>query len=303
MVDQFTKKEIEKISYDILKSSKSWGKLPTPVETIVNYSDLIVNKTVDVSKIHHGYMSKVSDSLLSALSKVRGIFDRSEKTIYLDLSQNDKKKNFVQLHEVGHGVLPWQNKTTEFVDDDQTLSLDYREQFEAEANLFASATLFQLDRFEDEMEKLQFGLKSSMALAKLFGGSNHAAIRRFVEYSPVRCALLVLKDVSSKGEIATCTVRDYFESPKFTKSFGQISWGKQLGFTWPFVQDYYFKKKMKFEQNLVLNTNQGNVEFQYDFLDTSYNAFVLVYPKGEKSGGKTKVIITNTNDSVENMII
>jgi len=293
MVDAHAKKDIETIAYDILKSSKSWGKFPTPVDSIVNYSDLIVNQTVDVSKIHHGYLSKATDALFSALSKVRGLFDRSEKTIYLDLSQNDQKKNFVKLHEVGHGVLPWQNQTSSFLDDDNTLSLDYREQFEAEANLFASATLFQLDRFEDEMAKLEFGIKSAMALAKLFGGSNHAAIRRFVEYSPNRCALLVLKDISPKNEVANCTVRDYFQSPKFTRHFGVISWEKQLGFTWPFVQDYYFRKRMKFEQEIVIKTSIGSLTFNYDFFDTSYNAFVLLYPKGEKSGGRTKVIINS----------
>lgn len=299
MVDETTKADIERISYDILKSSKSWGKFPTPVDAIVDYSDLIVNKTIDVTKIHHGYLSKISDSLLSALSKVRGIFDRKEKTIYLDLELNDKKKNFVKLHEVGHGVLPWQNATANFLDDDNTLSLDYREQFEAEANAFASATLFQLDRFEAEMGKLEFGLKSAMALAKLFGGSNHAAIRRFVECSSNRCALLVLKDVSSIGEVASCTVKDYFQSTKFSKEFGSMSWKGTLGFNWPFVQDYYFKKRMKFEQTVSFVTPAGEMEFFYDFFDTSYNAFVLIYPKGEKSGGKTKVIISNPQSSVD----
>jgi len=292
MVETHTRKDIEDIAYDILKASKSWGKYPTPVDSIVNYSELIVNKTLDVSQIHHGYASKATDSLLRALSKVRGIFDRSEKTIYLDLSQNDQKKNFVKLHEVGHGVLPWQNKTASFLDDDNTLSLDYREQFEAEANLFASTTLFQLDRFEDEIAKLEFGLKSAMAIAKKFGGSNHAALRRYVERSNNRCALLVLKDVACKGELANCGMRNYFQSDKFLRQFGTIEWPEQLGFDWPFVQDYYIGRRMKFQGQLSLETIAGTTEFQYDFFDTSYNAFVLIYPKGEKTSGKTKVILS-----------
>ncbi len=292
MVESHTRKDIESIAYDILKASKSWGKYPTPVDTIVNYSDLIVNKTLDVSQIHHGYASKVTDSLLRAISKVRGIFDRSEKTIYLDLSQNDQKKNFVKLHEVGHGVLPWQNQTVAFLDDDNTLSLDYREQFEAEANLFASATLFQLDRFEGEMAKLEFGLKSAMAIAKIFGGSNHAAFRRYVEYSTNRCALLVLKDITNRGELANCGVRNYFQSDKFLRQFGRLEWPDQLGFEWPFVKDYYTGRRMKFQGSLSLKTSSGTTEFQYDFFDTSYNAFVLLYPKGEKNGRKTKIILS-----------
>ena len=293
MVDVHARKDIEDIAYDILKASKSWGKYPTPVDTIVNYSDLIVNKTLDVSQIHHGYASKATDSLIRALSKVRGIFDRSEKTIYLDLSQNDQKKNFVKLHEVGHGVLPWQNQTSSFLDDDNTLSLDYREQFEAEANLFASAILFQLDRFDDEMSKLEFGLKSAMAIAKIFGGSNHAAFRRYVERSKNRCALLVLENIAARGELASCGVRNYFESERFFRQFGAITWPEQLGFDWPFVQDYYFGRRMKIQGEVSLDASSGSTDFQYDFFNTSYNAFVLIYPKGEKTGGKTKVIITS----------
>ena len=99
MLEAHTKKDIESVSYDILKTSKSWGTFPTPVDTIVSYSELIIDKNVDVSQIHHGYLSRASDSLRSALSKIRGIFDRKERIIYLDLAQNDKKKNFVKLHE------------------------------------------------------------------------------------------------------------------------------------------------------------------------------------------------------------
>lgn len=291
MLESHTCKDIETISYDILKSSKSWGIFPTPVDKIIDYSELIVEKNIDVSQIHHGYLSRASDSLRSALSKIRGILDRREKIIYLDYSQGDKKRNFVKLHECGHGVLQWQNDTTEFLDDDKTLSEHHSEEFEAEANYFASATLFQLGRFEEEMQKLEFGIKSTMVLAKLFGGSNHATIRRYVEYSNNRCCLLVLQDITDISKPARCTVRNYFQSPKFTKYFGTITWPQELGFTWSFVQDYYFRKKIQVGNEISLQTSNGKIDFLYDFFDTSYNAFVLIYPKGEKTSGKTKIIM------------
>lgn len=289
MVEQHTQKDIDQIAYDLLKSSKSWGVFPTPVEKLVDFSELIYNKQIDVSQIHHGYLSKVTDSLLNALSKVRGLFDRTEKTFYLDQSLPDKKQNFVKLHEVGHGVLPWQNATTSFLDDDSTLDPNQTEQFEAEANYFASGSLFQLGIFENEMEKLEFGIKSAMALAKKFGGSNHAAIRRYVEKSDCRCALLVLKDITKRSEVARCNFRDYFQSATFTKQFGKINWPDEFGFTWDFVKDYYFKKKITCETAIILTTSAGSIPFCYDFFDTTHNAFVLIYPKGEKTGGKIKV--------------
>jgi hypothetical protein len=292
MVESHTKKDIEQISYDILKASKSWGKFPTPVDSIVTYSELIVNQTIDVSEIHHGYLSKANDALRSALSKVRGIFDRSDKTIYLDLSQNNQKKNFVKLHEVGHGVLPWQNEILSFLDDDSTLSLDYRYQFEAEANVFASDTLFQLDRFEEEMAKLEFGLKSPMALAKKFGSSNHAAFRRFVEHSKSACALLVL--TGDQHRKFSCEVRDYFQSKKFYEKFGEIKWDESLSSEWPFIRDYGFGARMKIRGTFKLITADGGVDCYYDIFNNTYNAFVLIYPKGEKAGGKTKIVISNS---------
>jgi hypothetical protein len=291
MVEQHTQKDIDGIAYDLLKSSKSWGVFPTPVDKLIDFSELIFDKQIDVSKIHHGYLSKASDSLLNALAKVRGLFDRSEKTFYLDLTLPDKKQNFVKLHEIGHGVLPWQNATTSFLDDDNTLDPNHTEQFEAEANYFASGSLFQLGIFENEMEKLEFGIKSAMALAKKFGGSNHAAIRRYVEKSDCRCSLLVLKDISARGETPHCKFRDYFQSSYFTKQFGTVTWPREFGFTWPFVKDYYFRKKITCGTELPLTTSAGVVTFCYDFFDTTHNAFVLIYPKGEKTGGKTRVIL------------
>ncbi len=297
MLEEHTKKDIEDISYDILKSSKSWGVLPTPVDKIVQFSELMVDTNIDVSQIHHGYLSRASDSLKSALSKIRGIFDRNDKTIYLDLGQHDLKKNFVKLHEVGHGILPWQNLTTEFIDDDKTLDLYHHEQFENEANFFASTTLFQQDRFKDEMAKMEFGIKSAMALAKLFGGSNHAAIRRYVEQSNNKCSLLVLKDVTKPGEQVSCSFRDYFQSKKFTTEFGdyELSITVSLDLNGLFAQDYYFRKKLKCENEITLATANGDVDFVYDFFNSTYNAFVLIYPNGEKTSGRTKIVIGNAN--------
>ena len=258
----------------------------------------MVDTNIDVSQIHHGYLSRASDSLKSALSKIRGIFDRNDKTIYLDLGQHDLKKNFVKLHEVGHGILPWQNLTTEFIDDDKTLDLYHHEQFENEANFFASTTLFQQDRFKDEMAKMEFGIKSAMALAKLFGGSNHAAIRRYVEQSNNKCSLLVLKDVTKPGEQVSCSFRDYFQSKKFTTEFGDLTWPDVFGFKWPFAQDYYFRKKLKCENEITLATANGDVDFVYDFFNSTYNAFVLIYPNGEKTSGRTKIVIGNANNVI-----
>ena len=174
-------KDIEKISLEILKDSKSLDVFPTPIDRIVSYVDLKVSSNIDISQIHEGYKSKYPDALLRALSKVRGLLDRKEKKVYLDLTQLDSRKNFVKLHEVGHDVLPWQQRCFDVLDDDdESLKLDAREEFEAEANFFASVTLFQHDRFTSAISKYPLDIDAPIQLSTFFGASIHATLRRYV---------------------------------------------------------------------------------------------------------------------------
>lgn len=48
-------KDIEKISLEILKDSKSLDVFPTPIDRIVSYVDLKVSSNIDISQIHEGY--------------------------------------------------------------------------------------------------------------------------------------------------------------------------------------------------------------------------------------------------------
>ena len=142
-----SKKDIENISFEILKTSKSLDVFPTPIDNIVNHSELIIAGGIDLKSLEKKYKSFLfTDALKSGLSKIRGFLDRSEKLIYLDMEQRSSRLGFVKLHETGHNVLPWQSKIIEFLDDDATLDADTQEEFEIEANYFASVTLFQNDR-------------------------------------------------------------------------------------------------------------------------------------------------------------
>ncbi|MCL2683599.1 MAG: ImmA/IrrE family metallo-endopeptidase [Bacteroidales bacterium] len=225
----------------MLKGSKSFDVFPTPIDTIVSYAELTVNSG-DLSKIPSNFFSKKMDALKRALGKLQGALDRSEKIIYLDLSAHPSKQKFVKLHEVGHKVLPWQQHTYEVLEDDEnTLDADTREEFEAEANYFASATLFQQDRFLSEMDKYGLEIGAALQLSKHFGASTHSTLRRYVEYSNKRCALIVLKDCTSCG----AKLRDRFQSKSFTKTFGELFIPSEIDRVYPFVQDYCSNRKFK----------------------------------------------------------
>ncbi|MHA3788276.1 ImmA/IrrE family metallo-endopeptidase [Flavobacterium hauense] len=303
MIDDFTKKEIEKISYNILKESKSLDIFPTPVDRILNYSNFAIDNQIDLTNIETSFFESFKEkllnpsknALLSALSKIKGIFYREENIIYLDvnLDNNIGKKNFVQLHEIGHGVLSWQNEVLLAMDNDETLNEEYEDQFEAEANYFASITLFQHERFLEECQKLNFGLGAVMELRSKFGSSVHSAFRNYVLQSKNRCALLVLNHpVNGNGYVNKLVTRDLFYSKSFIHEFGELSLPNEFGFKWAFVQDFKFKKKFHEKGQISLSTNQGeNLNAGYHYFNNTYNSFVFFFPKGEKNNAKTKIIL------------
>lgn len=290
MVDPFTKGDIDNCALQLLKSSKAFDIFPTPVDSIIQYAELAVATGIDLSKVEKSFFLHFPD-IGKILSKVRGALIREERTIYLDLSQIPSRRNFIKLHECGHHVLPWQKSTFDLLDDDNTLHPSVKEEFESQANYFASAMLFQLDRFETEMNKLGLHIDSAMYLARHFGASNHAALRRYVELHRKRCSLLVLEKDPLMGQRPEYKVRDYFQSGTFTASFDTIEWPEYVGYTWPFVKDFYFKRK-KTEGLVTLSTANGSSEFSYNFFDNSYNGFVLLFPVGEKQKTKTKIVLS-----------
>ena len=296
MLDPSSKKDIEKVSLEILRSSKSLDVFPTPIEKIAAYSELIVRKDIDVSVVHDDYLFKATDALKRALSKVRGMFDRKEKTIFLDLSLKKERRNFVQLHEIAHGVLPWQTNIHDLLDDDDDSLNDHTyEEFEIEANYFASITLFQHDRFIDELNKYSLSIESSIQLAKHFGASVHASLRKYIECSKNRCALIVLENITKKGTFPKCNIKDKFQSEKFNETFGELIIPNELGYKWIFVQDYYHQRRFKTDGLISIDTCNGIADFNYHFFNNTYNAFVFLFPIGEKKSSRKRIIITDTN--------
>lgn len=302
MIEDFTKKEIDKISYELLKGSKSLDIFPTPVERILDYSDFVLDNKIDLLNIEPSFLESLKEksvkTLQSGLTKIRGIFDRKEKTVYIDanLENNIGRKNFIQLHEIGHGVLSWQNEMTLCLDDDETLSTITEEQFEEEANYFASSTLFQQDRFEFEAEKLKLGLASVMALKQKFGASVHSTFRNYVHKSKNRCALLVLTPISnSKDNSVICETRNLFYSHPFLKDIGKLILPHEFGLEWSFIRDF---KLTRYSENgtIELTTEEGELlDCNYHFFNNTYNSFVFIFPKGEKNKARKRIILKNIN--------
>lgn len=297
-----TRKDIEKVSFELLKDSKALDIFPTPVDKIIQHSELIINNKVDLSKIDKNFFDFIKEKagdgfrlLQQGLENIRGAYDRTEKTIYLSDIKNNGRKNFVKLHETGHGVLSWQNEFVAAFDNSQTLNPDFEDQFEQEANYFASITLFQQNRFDREMNKLEFGLKGVVALSSKFGASVHASFRNYIFKTKKRCILLILDPIQiEKINQPICSKRNLFYSKSFIENFGKVSFPDKFGCTWDFIRIYLTKARFFTNGEIqITSNNKENIECNYHLFKNGFNAFVLIFPKGEKNNVRNKIILKN----------
>lgn len=286
--------DIEKIARNLLVEAKALGHFPTPVDRIIRCAELSIENGVDLSQVNAGFFLKSANFFGRISRKVLGIIDFRAKTIYLDESQQPKRKNFVKLHEVGHAVLPWQSELLGCKDDETTIVADVNELYEREASIFASDSLFQLDRFDEEAAKLELGIRSARTVGNKFGGSAQAALRRYVQRSPRRCSLLVLHRPAPGGPFRV-KVRNYFESLSFQKAFGGLTWPDHCGVEYPFVQDIQRKRRDHRDGQIgITTTTLDYVTLQYHFFDNGYNVFVFLFPPGEKNRSRVQVV-SSTN--------
>jgi len=291
MVSHDKKEHVEKIVLDALSKSNSLGVFPTPVDKIIKYADLRVNSRVDLSAIPSTFFAKGDLFIKRGMAMIRGALDRREKVIYLDQSQIPARQNFVKLHEVGHELCGWQGSLLKVLqDNDETLDPEIDDQFEAEANLFASSALFQLSIFTDKMKELPLELDTSRHLAKLFRGSFHAAIRRYVTNSTKRCAVLILNKENKSGYgWPKLSLRTYIESPSFKAEWGGIDWGTEFGFDIPFVQDFLSNRRM-LRSELDIEWMGETIACEYHYYHNGHNVFVFMYPKGETVKSRTTFV-------------
>lgn len=288
--DDLPAQDIQKVVYDILKQSKSFDVFPTPVDQIVQYAELSINRGLSLHDIPEHYFSKSIDKISNILSKVFGVLDTRKKTIYLNPDLNDGKKAFVNLHEVGHYTLPWQRDILQYVDDEYTLDPETQESFEAEANFFASAALFQMDRFEHEASKLPLCLTSIKYLKHRFGGSMQATMRRYVETSTKKVALLVLH--LPENGVLGLSVRNWFTSKKFASAFPGIKIPEKLSFGSPVMESYINRKRwIDNPIPIQFDCQDETVEFEYRYFNNCRNLFILITPPGEKIHSNTTIIV------------
>lgn len=215
-----------------LRNGGALGVFPTPVDTIMEAAKIEMLPLA----IDDGYLARLrrkaadaGKALLSAISKAWGVYDPTSRIAFIDPETPVAKLPFLKLHEGGHALLPWQSIFGLFEDCRLTLDPFVKAQFEREANVFASEVLFQMDVFSKEAADLAFGINAPLKLAKRFGASVYATVRRYVMSSDHICAVLVF-DPPIDGSLGTSisVLRRVVASPSFTRKFSDIAWPLEI---------------------------------------------------------------------------
>lgn len=281
--------ELEKLrrhARSALEAADALGVFPTPVEAIVAAANVDV---APCDGIDEGFLRRMRQkakdaggALKRALAKVLGVFDSIGGIAYIDSSVHVVKQTFLKLHEAGHALLPWQRRMYAVVEDcEKTIAPEISELFGREANAFASEVLFQLDTFTNEAADHEFGIRVPLNLAKRYGSSVYAAVRRYVSRNERTCAVLVLNPPEfSEGAGFTATRRRVVTSPSFRTQFGGIRWPERisaddsLGAVVPIG-----RRRMSRPTEIVLRDRNGvrHTCIAEAFTQT-YQVFILIQP-------------------------
>ncbi len=263
----------------LLRAAGVTNQLPTPREEILACERLVELGELDLAEYEATLTEKSLRFFHRAVSKVLGLLDRRSDIIYVDPCVHDSRKLFITYHEVTHKILGWQ-RIILTQDDQQTLSAECEELFEAEANYGAADILFQCDRFETEARDYEVSIESALYLGGRYDSSCHAALRRFVERNHRPCLLMVLTPTVRAHENGETSYYVVYSIPSipFTNLFGEGDLINQK-----FVNPRH-------ELGQILN-NSGHGEIVLvdikgfwktcivQTFSNNFKTFVLIYPK------------------------
>lgn len=269
----------------VLERANAVGCFPTPIDRILDSEKIVVAPD---NIFDDGFISKMvkkAEGLLkSAISKVVGLFDAMDRTIFINTSLPKPKIPFLKLHEAGHAIIPWQAKMYKIVQDcDQTLDPEISEQFENEANRFATEVLFQLDTFSEMASSYEFGIKAPLNAGKKFGASAYSSVRRYVRGSHRPCMVVVLNPPVPSENGFDAEVRRYERSDTFIEMFGPVEFPSiitpesPLGFLVPLGN-----RKMSGTRTLDLMDLNGEArQCAAESFATPYQVFILIFDIGK----------------------
>ena len=276
------KRLIRKHAQLALKSANAFGVFPTPVDEIMEAAKVFVAEE-DLSD--EGFLKKMAKAaggtLKRALDKVIGVLHVAARLVYLDKAIHVAKLPFLKLHETAHAVLPWQKDIYAVTEDcKKTLAPEIADEFEREANVFATEVVFQLDAFTDEAADHNVGILVPVKLKQRYGSSIYSAVRRYVATHHKACLVHVLEPPQLHEDLGfICELRRVVASSSFEEQFGDLNWPEyfspddEIGAAVPVNG-----KKMSMYHRVTLVDRNGNKnQCVAEAFTQTYQVFVLIH--------------------------
>jgi hypothetical protein len=288
--------EIRRCARGALRSADALDRTPAPLADIEQAAGLLPAKALFATGAE---MPPGIAAIASRLArKLMGGLAFTEKRIYLNtLDQPTPRQRFVHGHELGHKVLPWHEQAY-YADDDTTLSPDTRDAMEWEANTFSAELLFGLDRFGDMANDWAPGIAVPLHLSRVFETSAHSAMRRYVETSSHRVALLTLGRFprhASGLPYLPIMGEQCAQSASFADRFGTIA---QLASRPLLLTEHPALAAaakvaptgiLEDGEQLLLETKRGTIRFETEVFHNGRLNFVLLFQRSVLSGRHLRV--------------
>jgi len=290
--------DIRRYARGALISADAVNVIPAPLEQIAEAARL--QPAQDLFALGEDAPPGIRDIMRKLRGKVMGVLAFRERTIYVDLSLGHGRRRFVHAHEIGHDALPWHERAY-LADDEHTLSTLTRDVLEREANAFAAELLFGIDRFSEECDAKPAGLAHVLALTQTYEASMHAGLRRYVERSSHRLALLALGriPVTANGRRAHKVIRaQCVQSDGFMDRYGllaEIIPDRLIVAENPavIVADQMDGGVSEVTELRIPDTRRGSVTFDAEIFDNRRLRFILIYRRNLSRRSRLQVVTSN----------
>jgi hypothetical protein len=170
----YTRRRLERIVDDALRSAGALGAVPTPLDAVAAAAGLHVEPVAALGR--------------AADRPLLGALWFEERTLFLERRQSAVRRRFTHAHELMHALCPWHRAVLRTDTEVELFGLS-REAIEAEANAGAGLLVFGGSAFAPPPVPPSIG--GALELAARHGASAHATLHHCVERDRGASALLV----------------------------------------------------------------------------------------------------------------
>lgn len=288
MIDEASRRDIERRADRLLKQADAVGRFPTPIGDLLAAQEL-ARAAPEESPL--GLASLLSAPLglqrrlRRVLTKVKAVLDKRARIVHVRPEKLEVQERFNECHEIGHDLCQWHLEPY-YLDGREELDPEVAATFEQEANYAGAELLFQGDLYGTMARSSTFGMASVVDLGERFGASIHASFRQYVARMDGAVAGVVLNKPfwRSSGDLAF-PIRQFLASEEFCNDFSfletpqrQLSSADYPGLEEAFQQ--VSRTGFVGSSSIALPLRSGvTLEIPVELFSNTYHFFLLLRPE------------------------